>query len=407
MRATVTLEYRFRVLPDKSLWTATTFAYPFWERYLEVFDEVQIVARALPVDEPPEGWRPAPGPQVSAAVVPYYVGPYAYLCRCNEVKRAIISAFRPGDAILLRLGSRIGRIMRHAVKARSYPYGVEVVADPYDVFAPGALKHPLRPFFRWEGYWALRCACREAAAAGYVTDRSLQRRYPGGDETVMAGFSDLELSDDLFLTVPRIVQTAPRPCNIIMVGGLNQLYKAPHILVSALAEVCGSIDAHLTFVGGGQYEASLQRQAEEAGIGERVSFMGEISSRRGVIDALDRADIFVLPSFQEGLPRAMVEAMARGLPCIGSSVGGIPELLTSEDLVPPGDSTALAHLIIEVASDPERLSTMSRRNVARAQDFREEPLRRRRQAFYWALRERTEQFLAEKGRMGLQHAHVT
>jgi glycosyltransferase involved in cell wall biosynthesis len=222
----------------------------------------------------------------------------------------------------------------------------------------------------------------------------------------MAGFSDLELSDDLFLTAPRVVQTAPCPCKIIMVGSLNQLYKAPHILLAALSEVCRSIDAHLTFVGGGQYQSSLQSQAGAAGIGDMVTFLGEISSRREIIDALDSADIFVLPSFQEGLPRAMVEAMARGLPCIGSSVGGIPELLAAEDLVPPGDSTALAHLILEVATNPERLSVMSRRNVARAQDFREEPLRQRRQAFYWALRKRTEQFLEEQRRTGLAHAFV-
>jgi len=59
------------------------------------------------------------------------------------------------------------------------------------------------------------------------------------------------------------------------------------------------------------------------------------------------------------MPRAMIEAMARGLPCIGSAVGGIPELLSSEDLVSRGDAGALALKIMEVVSQPDRMTRMS------------------------------------------------
>ncbi len=78
----------------------------------------------------------------------------------------------------------------------------------------------------------------------------------------------------------------------------------------------------------------------------------------------------------------MIEAMARGLPCIGSSVGGIPELLPSQDMVPAGDIEALAEKIAEVVSAPQRLARMSRRNLARASDYRETVLSGRRKEFY-------------------------
>ena len=55
----------------------------------------------------------------------------------------------------------------------------------------------------------------------------------------------------------------------------------------------------------------------------------------------------------------MVEAMARGLPCIGSAVGGIPELLPADDLVTPGDAPGLARKLQEVLSDPARLARMT------------------------------------------------
>jgi glycosyltransferase involved in cell wall biosynthesis len=90
----------------------------------------------------------------------------------------------------------------------------------------------------------------------------------------------------------------------------------------------------------------------------------------------------------------MVEAMARGLPCIGSSVGEIPELLPSEDLVPPGDVAALANKIREVATDPERMARMSARNLEKAKEYRDELLQDQRIAFYRYVREQTETWIA-------------
>jgi glycosyltransferase involved in cell wall biosynthesis len=85
----------------------------------------------------------------------------------------------------------------------------------------------------------------------------------------------------------------------------------------------------------------------------------------------------------------MIEAMALGLPCIGSAVGGIPELLPLEDMVTPADATALSRKIREVVTDPERMARMSERNLKRAREYREGVLRERRITFYQYLKERT------------------
>jgi glycosyltransferase involved in cell wall biosynthesis len=79
--------------------------------------------------------------------------------------------------------------------------------------------------------------------------------------------------------------------------------------------------------------------------------------------------------------------MARGLPCVASTVGGNPELLAAADLVPPGDPRALADLLSDVLSDRARLAAMSARNLARARDFSIDLLRPRRESFYLALRD--------------------
>jgi glycosyltransferase involved in cell wall biosynthesis len=89
----------------------------------------------------------------------------------------------------------------------------------------------------------------------------------------------------------------------------------------------------------------------------------------------------------------MIEAMACGLPCIGSAVGGIPELLPAADLVSPGDAQALADKIIEVLNDPERMRAMSARNLEKAKEYRKDILDLRRREFYRHLRNQTEAWL--------------
>jgi glycosyltransferase involved in cell wall biosynthesis len=85
-------------------------------------------------------------------------------------------------------------------------------------------------------------------------------------------------------------------------------------------------DLELDVIGGGRLLPDLIRQARALEIDERVRFFGEVP-RLAVSSILGKADLFVLCSDTEGLPRALIEAMELGLPCIGSSVGGIPELL--------------------------------------------------------------------------------
>jgi glycosyltransferase involved in cell wall biosynthesis len=153
------------------------------------------------------------------------------------------------------------------------------------------------------------------------------------------------------------------------------------------------LDARLVVVGDGRFQRELQVLARSLGVANRVDFYGQLPAGVAVRAVLDEADLFLLPSRTEGLPRSMVEAMARALPCIGSSVGGIPDLLSPEDLVPPGDVAALAAKICQVARDPDRLARMSSTNLAVAQTYRETLLRERRATFYRRVREETEKWL--------------
>ncbi|MEG4532718.1 glycosyltransferase family 4 protein [Microcoleus sp. D2_18a_D3] len=394
MNVVVTVEYRFDRTPDGKVWTQTTFPYSFWTRYLQVFDRVRVVARVRDVPNVPSDWKQANGEGVDFAAIPYYIGPWQYLLKAWQVQRSARNAVKPNDAVILRVGSTIASPIQSMLHKAGRPYAVEVVADPYDVFAPGSVKHPLRPFFRWSSPRRLRRHCREAAAAAYVTKNALQQRYPCANFSV--GVSDVDIPERTLVSSPRVPRQEGT-FNLVFVGTLAQLYKAPDVLIDAVgACVQEGLDLKLTLIGDGKHRSELEARAKSLGIEERVSFLGQLSGGDAVMAQLDRADLFVLPSHQEGLPRAMVEAMARALPCIGSTVGGIPELLPPEDMVPPGNVTALATKIRQVITEPARMAKMSAGNLETAKEYRDEILEKQRIEFYRHVREITEVWLRQK-----------
>jgi glycosyltransferase involved in cell wall biosynthesis len=400
MRVSVFIEGRFLRAPDGRVYQPI-FPYSFWERYLEVFDEVRVVTRLFDTAEPQDPALRADGERVSFSPIPYYLRPAGYLRKLPAIRRAVARTVAESEAIVLRVPSPLtGLALPHLEKAR-HPFAVEVVADSWDLFAPGAVAHRLRPFFRlWytEEQWRV---CRRAAVAAYVTKHALQRRYPCGvrpigaqpDEVFSTFYSSIRLDPGAFAPAPWDHPRSPPSLRLVSVGSLEQRYKA----IDALIDACGrclaeGIDVHLCIVGDGVHRAELEVQARRVAPADRIVFRG-LLPRSEVVRELDAADLFVLPSRTEGLPRALIEAMARGLPCVASNIGGIPELLPPDDLFEPGDASAVARKVREMTRDPERLARMARRNLAAAREYEDQALRARRTSMYVHLRGLTEAWL--------------
>ena len=389
MNVVVTLDFRFARTPDGQVWTRTTYPYAFWQRYLRVFDEVKIVARAEPNTRVDEQYQPVTGRGVRFHAVPYYLGPWQYLKARTQVRESVRSVLGARDAVLCRVGSRLADDLLPALWKQGRPYGLEVVGDPYEAFAPGAIKHPLRPYLRRQATQSLKEQCARAAAVSYVTESALQRRYPAPGRFV-TGVSDIDLHASWFAEAPRAFsQIDPVRRRVLFIGSLEQMYKGQDILLQAIAQVRKKTAVELRVVGAGRHRPDLEALTASLSLQDCVQFAGELNSE-AIQSELDAATLLVLPSRTEGLPRVIVEAMARALPCVATNVGGIPELLDAEDLVAAGDARNLAAKILEVLSDATRLTRMSARNLEKAQQFRPEMLEQRRTAFYRFLHDTTE-----------------
>ena len=394
MDVVVSQEHRFERTPDGRVWTQAAFPRSYYSEYLTVFDNVHVVARVRNVANPPTEAKRADGDGVTFRSVPYFIGPEEFLLRAGAVGRAARKAIHRQDAVLLRVQSQIASMIEPMLHRRGHPYGLEVMCDPYEMFAPGANDHYLRPIFQLMFYRQMKTQCRRASAVSYVTETALQKIYPPARNVFSTSYSDVELSKDAYAAAPRSFDRAADPFTIVTVGSLEQPYKGVDILIdSVAASVQAGLDLRLEIIGEGRFRPELQRRAER--LGNRVHFSGQIPAGEGVRSNLDRADLFILPSRTEGLPRALLEAMARALPSIGSAVGGIPELLFPEDLVPPGDSRALASKIKEVALSAQRLAGMSARNLTKSKQYCDEILRGKRQCFYRHVKEITEKWLSK------------
>ena len=151
-----------------------------------------------------------------------------------------------------------------------------------------------------------------------------------------------------------------------LVGRLDHWGKGHQELFTAMAHLQERYPVHALLVGGGRRIDEVRQLAESLGLAPKVHFLGP---RRDVPDLLHAMDMFVLPSYSEGMSLALLEAMAAGLPVVASAVGGTPEVVTDGVtglLIPPRDAEALARALASLLADrawAKQLGENARRHV--------------------------------------------
>jgi glycosyltransferase involved in cell wall biosynthesis len=156
---------------------------------------------------------------------------------------------------------------------------------------------------------------------------------------------------------------AGRAPSILYVGRLVP-EKGQAVLLEAVAALAGrGEDVELLLAGEGRLRPELEHEAERLGIADRVSFLGAVGQEE-IRDLYERAAVFCLPSFAEGVPVVLMEAMAMGVPVVTTRIAGIPELIEngrSGLLVAPGRADELADSISRLVGDGDLRHELGRR----------------------------------------------
>jgi colanic acid/amylovoran biosynthesis glycosyltransferase len=174
---------------------------------------------------------------------------------------------------------------------------------------------------------------------------------------------------------PRGVRPRGSPFELLCAGRLSP-EKGQHVLVAALGRLRReSRDVRLHLVGDGPDRAALERDVKIRDLRDSVVFHGWMD-QAGLRSLYEIADAFVLPSFAEGLPVVLMEAMACEIPCVSTWIAGIPELIengVNGILVPPGDEVDLANAISKLMDSPplvRQLGPAGRQRVLTAFDLK-------------------------------------
>jgi glycosyltransferase involved in cell wall biosynthesis len=150
-------------------------------------------------------------------------------------------------------------------------------------------------------------------------------------------------------------------CRVVYVGRIRTV-KGLTVLIKAWSKIVRELDAHLTVAGSGPQLEALMQLTRESGLDGTVDFPGHVTD---VPSVLANADIYVQPSFQEGLPNSVLEAMAMALPIVATRISGNEDVVVHEEnglLVPPGDPEALAVALRTLITDPNLVHRMGRRS---------------------------------------------
>ena len=184
--------------------------------------------------------------------------------------------------------------------------------------------------------------------------------------------SRLGVDPQLFSPQPK--KAAPEIFEILCVGRLTPA-KGQHLLIDAVERLAQQgRRMRLRLVGNGPDEASLRKQAAQIAIPECIVFEGAVNQDR-IRTLYAAADLFCLPSFAEGLPVVLMEAMAMGIPCVATQITGIPELIRNNIdglLVPSSDLDALVEALARLMDDTalrQRLAGSGRARILEHYDL--------------------------------------
>lgn len=320
-----------------------------FSRYTKVFGEVTVIARVL--EEEAEN--------------PKYSQITDEKVKILE-KDSLSTAIREADGVIARLPSTIGSLAVREAKKQNKPYLVEAVGCAWDAYWNYGIKGKIiAPI----AFILMRVQVKQAPFVIYVTNQFLQKRYPTkGRQTNCSNVNISKADEEVLKNRIEKIHSENSPIVIGTTAAIDVPYKGQRFVMDAL-KVMGNGQRSYKYqmVGAGD-NSWLAEYAKQLELEMQVETLGSMPHVK-VLDWLDTIDIYIQPSLQEGLPRALIEAMSRGLPCIGTNAGGTGELLEKQYIISTkkkdqiGSSIATA---LEKISLPVEMKRQAKRNFLEA-----------------------------------------
>lgn len=373
--------------PQGNYYAPSIYSHAFLQRYLAVFEEVRFLGKARPLREADKTkCLLVSGEGVEITELPWYQGMGQMILKMPELLPAYRKASEGCGCCIYRI-AQVESFLAYLFRRRRIPYAVEMVNDPDSWSAmPGLVR-------KVSGRMS-RKMIRHAIGASFVTEKLLQQRYAGGRKRkgyFEASYSSVELEQSDIAAEPIRWQSAETFRIVHVANAISNDMKGHKTLINVAKRLADAgCRFEVIFIGHGDLTEEYREYAASLGLEKSVRFIGMISGKKSLLDKLRECHMMVFPSKSEGLPRTLIEAMAVGLPCLSTPVGGIPELIDSRYLFDPEDSKGFADEILRLVQTPQELLEMSLRNLRKAREFNKADLGTKRTRFYGMLRKAAE-----------------
>lgn len=358
------------------------FAYhELLERYSYLADDISFMMRTKEISGDRK-FTPVPK-AVKVIRVPNFKSLKTYFKLKKEAERIVEQQIKKSDIVILRSQSSIAQLSLPYIHKYNKPYIIESVGCSWDSYwNHGLLGKIVAPYM----YVKTKKAIRDAKYVYYVTKEFLQKRYPTRGKTVCCSNVVIDKLDEHILKKRQKKIETFNPKRKLVLGtaaaldtrykGQEYVIRALHILIEAGYNVEYRLAGGMTSSKPNSFLADL---AKEKGVYDKVVFCGSLSSSE-MAAYYDSLDIYIQPSKQEGLPRAVIEAMSRGCPVIGTKIAGIPELVQKELLFKKGSTTELINALnIALNADLNRIAS---ENFNKAKEYEKNKLTEKRMQFY-------------------------
>lgn len=357
---------------------ARSYGYEIWkERYLPNFENIQVVFRTNNTEKNLNGISDkSSGPNVTFDTrVGMFAGPDVFFSK--RIKSILKDDIKKADAVIIRLDSFMGLQTISECKKMNKPYMIELVGCAWDSFwNHGISGKILAPYL----FFRTKREVYNAPFVVYVTSEFLQNRYP--TKGVNTNISNVKLNEQDPNDLKKRLEKIKNSKSKLVLGtaaNVDIRYKGQQYVIEALGllKKAGINNFEYQILGAGD-QTYLRKIARENDVEDQIKFLGSYPHEKVFSWLKNDLDIYIQPSLQEGLPRSVIEAMSVGLPCIGSDVAGIPELLDDAWVFKRKGAKAkkIANLLRKI--NKKALAEQAERNFKEASNYSYEYLLKKR-----------------------------
>lgn len=361
----------------------TTITSEMFSRYFRVVDKLIVVIRTfhLNVTYEEAALSKVELEGLEFVEIPNLNSVKGFLGDRLKYKKLILEQILIADLIFARMPSVISDITIKLARKNRKKYLVEVGGCAWDAFWNHSMFGKIvAPYM----YLNEKVGVKNANYASYVTEKWLQTRYPCEGPSISASNVYLDPLQDYVieqrLNKIKLKEKENKPIYIIgTTAAVNVRYKGQEYIIRAISELNKrGYNFEYELVGGGD-NSYLKSIAKKYGVDKIVRFKGLLLHDE-VLNWLDSIDIYAQPSKQEGLPRALIEAMSRGCPAIGSTTAGIPELLQADLVFDNGHIRQICSMLESLISSD--MTKYAKENFIKASIYELPRLDKRRNELY-------------------------